>query len=65
MRRIAGQPSMVMKALSLLLAALTAASGQTGPSLRFDMPASHNPLSAYLADEVPGRTSAIRRCWGN
>lgn len=53
MRRIAGQPSMVMKAVSLLLAALTAASGQTGPSLRFDMPASHNPLSAYLADEVP------------
>src|SRR6266852_7533086 len=29
------------------------ASGQTNASVRFDMPASHNPLRAYSADQVP------------
>ena len=29
------------------------ASGQTNTSVRYDMPVSHNPLSAYSADSVP------------
>ncbi len=40
--------------LAWLLVAVTAtASGQTNTSVRFDMPVSHNPLSAYSADQVP------------
>ena len=54
MRRRAGRPSLLKKFASLFLVAVTAtASGQTGSTVRFDMPASHNPLSAYSADEVP------------
>ncbi len=40
--------------MSWFLVAVTAtASGQTNASVRFDMPASRNPLSAYSADQVP------------
>jgi outer membrane protein TolC len=54
MRRVAGRPSLLTKFASLFLVAATAtASGQTDSTVRFDMPVSHNPLSAYSADEVP------------
>ena len=40
--------------MAWFLVALTAtASGQTNASVRYDMPASRNPLSAYSADHVP------------
>ena len=54
MTEIAGRPNFLARCVSWLLIALTAtASGQTNASVRFDMPTSHNPLSAYSADQVP------------
>lgn len=54
MKETARRPNFLMRCVSWLLIALTAAaSGQTNPSVRFDMPTSHNPLSAYSADQVP------------
>jgi len=54
MKETARQPNFLMRCVSWLLIALTAtASGQTNTSVRFDMPTSHNPLSAYSADQVP------------
>jgi outer membrane protein TolC len=54
MKETARQPNFLMRCVSWLLIALTVtASGQTNTSVRFDMPTSHNPLSAYSADQVP------------
>jgi len=54
MKETARQPNFLMRCVSWLLIALTlTASGQTNTSVRFDMPTSHNPLSAYSADQVP------------
>jgi outer membrane protein TolC len=53
MKETARRPNFLMRGVSWLLIALTAtASGQTA-TVRFDMPTSHNPLSAYSADQVP------------
>src|ERR1700687_2445655 len=54
MKETARRPNFLMRCVSWLLIALTAtASGQTNTSVRFDMPTSHNPFSAYSADQVP------------
>ena len=54
MKEIARRPKFRSRCVAWFLVALTAtASGQTTASVRFDMPASHNPLSAYSADQVP------------
>ncbi len=54
MKETARQPNFLMRCVSWLLIALTVtASGQTNTSVRFDMLTSHNPLSAYSADQVP------------
>ena len=54
MKETARRPKLLVRCGSWLLVALTAtASGQTDMSVRFDMPTSHNPLSAYSADQVP------------
>ncbi len=54
MKETARQPNFLMRCASWLLIALTVtASGQTNTSVRFDMLTSHNPLSAYSADQVP------------
>jgi len=54
MKDTARQPNFLMRCVSWLLIALTVtASGQTDTSVRFDTPTSHNPLSAYSADQVP------------
>ncbi len=54
MRELARWPNFLMRCVSWFLVAVTAtASGQTNASVRLDMPASHNPLSAYSADQVP------------
>src|SRR5690348_14575604 len=53
MRRVPAGSSFPTKFVALFLVGLTAtASGQTGSTVRFDMPVSRNPLSAYSADEV-------------
>ena len=48
-----------------LVAATAMASAQTNAPVRFDMPVSHNPLSAYSADMLLLPISRILRCWGN
>ena len=54
MKETARRPKLLVRCGSWLLIALTVtASGQTDMSVRFDMPTSHNPLGAYLADQVP------------
>jgi outer membrane protein TolC len=54
MKEIARRPKFRTRCVAWFLVALTAtASGQTTASVRFDMPASHNPFSAYSADQVP------------
>ena len=54
MKEIARRPKFRTRCVAWFLVGLTAtASGQTTASVRFDMPASHNPLSAYSADQVP------------
>ncbi len=47
-------PERMRRFLACLLVGLTAtASAQTNASVAFDMPKSHNPLNAYLPDQVP------------
>src|ERR1700676_1181657 len=47
-------PTHITRLMTWLLVALTAtASGQTAATASFDMPRSHNPLSAYSAEDVP------------
>jgi outer membrane protein TolC len=54
MKDLARQPRFIERCVASFLIAVTAtASGQTNASVRFDMPVSHNPLSAYSADHVP------------
>src|SRR6202162_1858705 len=54
MKDLARQPRFIARCVASFLIAVTAtASGQTTASFRFDMPVSHNPLSAYSADHVP------------
>jgi outer membrane protein TolC len=54
MKHVARRPNFIARGVSWFLVAVTAtASGQTNASVRFDMPASRNPLSAYSADQVP------------
>ena len=59
MMQIARRPSVPTRFLSLfmiavfLIAETATASGQTDTSVRYDMPTSRNPLSAYSADHVP------------
>jgi outer membrane protein TolC len=54
MKKTARRPNFLVRCVSWLLIGLTAtASGQTNTSVRFDMPTSHNPFSAYSADQVP------------
>jgi outer membrane protein TolC len=59
MMQIARRPSALTRFLSLfmvavfLIAETATASGQTDASVRYDMPTSRNPLSAYSADHVP------------
>src|SRR6202158_548192 len=54
MKETARRPNFLMRCVSWLLIALTAtASGQSNASVRFDLPSSHHPLSAYTADQVP------------
>src|ERR1700732_3446278 len=54
MKEIAHRPNFLTQIVAWFLVVVTAtASGQTHASARFDMPASHNPLSAYSADQVP------------
>src|ERR1700732_5126424 len=54
MKEIAHRPNFLTQIVAWFLIVVTAtASGQTHASARFDMPASHNPLSAYSADQVP------------
>src|SRR6476660_10079993 len=53
MRDLTHRPGFLARSLAWLLVAVTAtASGQTNAPVRFDMPVSHNPLSAYSADHV-------------
>ena len=48
------RPNFLARGVAWFLVALTATvSGQTNTSVRYDMPASHNPFSAYSADSVP------------
>src|SRR5258708_15804384 len=54
MSEIARRPNFLVRCVSGFLVAVTAtAYGQTDASVRFDMPKSHRPLSAYSADQVP------------
>ncbi len=54
MSEIARRPNFLVRCVSGFLVAVTAtAHGQTNASVRFDMPKSHRPLSAYSADQVP------------
>jgi outer membrane protein TolC len=54
MKEIAHRPNFLTQIVAVFLVVVTAtASGQTNASVRFDMPASHNPLGAYSADQVP------------
>src|SRR3977135_2806654 len=54
MKEIAHRPNFLTQIVTWFLVVVTAtASGQTNASVRFDMPASHNPLGAYSADQVP------------
>src|ERR1700736_6202622 len=54
MKEIAHRPNVLTRIVAWFLVVVTAtASGQTNASARFDMPASHNPLGAYSADQVP------------
>ncbi len=54
MKDMASRPNFLARSVAWFLVALTAtASGQTNTSLRYDMPASRNPLNAYSADSVP------------
>src|SRR6476661_720850 len=54
MKDLASRPNFVARGVAWFLVALTASvSGQTNTSVRYDMPASHNPFSAYSADSVP------------
>src|SRR5713226_2648911 len=54
MSEIARRPNFLVRCVSGFLVAVTAtAYGQTNASVRFDMPKSHRPLSAYSADQVP------------
>jgi len=54
MKHVARRPNFIARGVSWFLVAVTAtASGQTNASVRFDMPVSHRPLSAYSADQVP------------
>ena len=54
MRELARRPNSLARCVSWFFVAVTAtAFGQTNASVRFDMPTSHNPLSAYSADQVP------------
>jgi outer membrane protein TolC len=54
MKEIARRPNFLARCVAWFLVVVTAmASGQTNASVRFDMPASHNPLRAYSADQVP------------
>ena len=54
MREMARRPNFLVKFVSWLLVASTAtASAQSNASVRFDMPKSQNPFSAYAADQVP------------
>ncbi len=54
MKEIAHRPNFLPQIVAWFLVVVTAtASGQTNASARFDMPASHNPLGAYSADQVP------------
>jgi outer membrane protein TolC len=51
---IGRRPNFLARCVAWFLVVVTAtASGQTNASVRFDMPASHNPLRAYSADQVP------------
>ncbi len=54
MKDMARRPNCLTRIVAWFLVAVTAtASGQTNASVRYDLPASHNPLSAYTADQVP------------
>jgi len=54
MSEIARRPNVLVRCVAGFLVAVTAtAYGQTNASVRFDMPKSHRPLSAYSADQVP------------
>jgi len=54
MSEIARRPDFLVRCVSGFLVAVAAtAYGQTNASVRFDMPKSHRPLSAYSADQVP------------
>src|SRR6267378_7747730 len=54
MSEIARRPNFLVRCVSGFLVAVTAtAYGQTNASVRFDMPKSRRPLSAYSADQVP------------
>src|SRR5713226_4138876 len=54
MKEIARRPNFLARCVAWFLVVVTAmASGQTNASVRFDMAASHNPLRAYSADQVP------------
>jgi outer membrane protein TolC len=53
MRQLTSQHSFTARCLSWFLVVVTAtASAQTNTPVRFDMPVSHNPLSAYSAEHV-------------
>ncbi|MGA9811782.1 MAG: TolC family protein, partial [Terriglobales bacterium] len=54
MKALASRPNLLTQCLACFLVAVTAtATGQTSAPVRYDMPASHNPLDAYSADRVP------------
>src|SRR5258708_15839594 len=54
MKDVARRPNFIARCGSWFLVAVAGtASGQTNASVRFDMPVSHKPLSAYSADRVP------------
>ena len=54
MKDLTSRPNFLARSVAWFLVALTAtASGQTNTSVRYDMPASRNPLNAYSADSVP------------
>src|SRR6266478_4621613 len=54
MKDVARRPNFIARCVSWFLVAMAGtASGQTNASVRFDMPVSHQPLSAYSADQVP------------
>src|ERR1700694_5793399 len=54
MKEIAHRPNVLTRIVAWFLVVVTAtASGQTNASVRFDLPASHNPLGAYTANQVP------------